>query len=295
MRVLTLVSAAAGLAALGLVAVIAWPVGSVPAPIELTGDSQRGAYLARAGGCIACHTNWDEGGPPLAGGAPLETRFGTFHPPNLTMSASAGMGNWTITQFARAVRQGVSPDGASYYPTFPYAFYANLTDQDIADLWAAFQTVPAVDTPAPDNEVPFPFDQRWGLKLWRAAFLPAPRTEPVEGKSDPWNQGRWLVEGVTHCGACHTPRNIAGARVMAQKFTGADALPGQDKSPAITPDALAENGWTRDDLAYALQSGIMPNGDTFGGGMGEVVRHGTSFLTDADRRAIATYLLDEDG
>jgi len=281
-------------AVIGVGAVIAWPVKNEVASIDQPGDPQRGAYLARAGGCIACHTNWEEGGKPLAGGAPLKTDFGTFYPSNLTMSKDAGMGDWSVQDFAAAVRQGVSPDGEPYYPAFPYPFYRNLSDQDIADLWAAFQTVAAVDEPAPAHEVGFPFDQRWGLKLWRGAFLEPPRTKPVEGRSEAWNRGRLLVEGVTHCGACHTGRNIAGARVLDEKFRGYDGLPGGGKSPAITPEALQDGGWSVSDLAYALETGIMPDGDAFGGSMGEVVTYGTSFMTDADREAMAIYLLNEE-
>jgi len=284
--------AAAGIAGVGVV--VAWPIKNPVDAIEMTGDAQRGAYLARAGGCIACHTNWDGGGKPLAGGAPLVTEFGTFYPPNLTTSKGAGIGNWTAEQFAAALRQGVSPEGDPYYPAFPYPFYANLSDQDIADLWAAFQTVPAVDEPAPANDVSFPYDQRWGLKLWRAAYMFPPSTRPVEGKSDEWNRGRQLVEGVTHCAACHTGRNFAGGRKLEEKFRGFDGLPGGGRSPAITPEALREGGWSVSDLAYALKTGIMPDGDAFGGSMGEVVTYGTSFMSDADREAMAIYLLNED-
>ncbi len=194
---------------------------------------------------------------------------------------------------ARRARRRV-PDGRPYYPAFTYPFYANFTDQDVADLWAAFQTVAAVAQPSQPPEMAFPFNQRWGLKLWRAAYLKPPRTRPVEGRSESWNRGRQLVEGAAHCGACHTSRNFAGARKIATaKFKGNDDLPGGDKAPPIDRRALRDRGWDVDSLAFALRTGITHEGDAFSGAMGEAVLYGTAFLTEADRRAMATYLMDE--
>ncbi|GGE62755.1 c-type cytochrome [Actibacterium pelagium] len=286
--------AAAVSASAGFAAVVAWPIGTSLQSFDLEGDVNRGAYLARASGCIACHTNFAEGGAPLSGGVKLDTPFGTLYSPNLTTDPDHGIGDWTIEQFAKAVREGVSPEGDSYYPAFTYPFYANFTDQEIADLWAAFKTVPAVAEPSKEQDMAFPFNQRWGLKLWRAAFLEPPRTDPVEGNDDVWNRGRLLVEGAAHCAACHTGRNLAGARKSdTEHFKGSDALPGGGKAPAIDFVTLQEEGWTVDNLAYALRTGLMPDGDAFGGSMGEVVLYGTSFLTEDDRKAMATYLLDD--
>ncbi|WP_372887733.1 c-type cytochrome [Shimia sp.] len=286
--------AAAAMASVGLAAVMAWPVGAPLEEFELEGDVARGAYLARAAGCIACHTDVANGGAPLAGGVRLATPFGTLVSPNLTTDPEHGLGGWTIEEFGRAVRQGVSPEGAPYYPAFTYPFYANFSDQEIADLWAAFRTVPPVAEAAPAHDMAFPFDQRWGLKLWRALFLEPPRTDPVAGKGEMWNRGRQLVEGAAHCAACHTARNLAGARLTDEAHLGGnDALPGGGKAPAIDAEALRRGGWTVDALAYALKTGLAPDGDAFGGSMGEVVLLGTGFLTDADRLAMAAYLLDE--
>lgn len=288
---------ALGAAAFGAVvigAVILWPVGQDKPAIALGGDVTKGAYLARASGCIACHTNFEGGGAPLAGGVKLETPFGNLYSPNLTTGPEHGIGNWTVDQFARAVRQGISPEGEPYYPAFTYPFYANFSDQDIADLWAAFQTVSPVAEPSKSHEMPFPFNQRWGLKLWRAAFLKKPHTDPVPGNDADWNRGRELVGGATHCAACHTGRNIVGARKSdAEHFKGSSSLPGGGKAPAIDFETLKMRGWTVDNLAYALKSGIKPDGDAFGGAMGEVVMYGTRFLTAEDRRAMAIYLMDD--
>ncbi|MCA0871412.1 cytochrome c [Seohaeicola saemankumensis] len=285
---------AAAFVAAAIGALILWPIGNENRPITLAGDATRGAYLARAGGCIACHTDFAAGGAPLAGGVKLATPFGTLYSPNLTTDPEHGIGSWTVDQFARAVRQGISPEGAPYYPAFTYPFYANFSDQDIADLWAAFQTVPAVAEPSTPHKMLFPFNQRWGLKLWRAAFLEKPQSEPVPGNDAEWNRGRQIVGGAAHCAACHTGRNILGARKSdTQHFKGSTSLPGGGKAPAIDFETLQKRGWTVENLAFALKTGIRPDGDAFGGAMGEVVLYGTRFLTAEDRRAMAVYLMDD--
>lgn len=278
----------------GIIGLKAFPVANPVAKIDLVGDVAAGAYLARAAGCIACHTNVEEGGRPLAGGTGFETDFGIVYAANLTTDPTFGVGNWSIEDFAKAVRQGLSPDDKPYYPVFTYAFYQDFTDQQIADLWAAFQTVSPVAEAAPETALPFPFSERDGLKLWRAAFLYPPRTSAIEGQSEIWNRGRELVEGATHCAACHSERNIAGGRkVETGRMKGNDVLPGGSKAPAITSPALLAAGWDIDSLAYALETGLTPNGDSFGGSMGEVVQMGTRFLTPDDRTAMATYLMDQ--
>ena len=260
--------------------------------IDVDGDVGRGAYLARMSGCIACHTDVIGKGAPLSGGLALKTTFGDFFTPNLTTSQLNGIGNWTVEQFAVAVRQGISPSGQPYYPSFPYAFYSGFSDQDIADLWAAFQTVPPVETANTPHDMRFPFGIRRGLNLWRTAFYRPSSVEPDPKKSDIWNRGKFIVEGPAHCGACHTPRNFAGARQAEQSLHGSDALPTGGKSPPITSAHLSSNGWTIKSLKFALKTGVLPDGDAFGAEMGEVVRDNTSFLTDDDLTAIATYLME---
>ncbi|MBP0048582.1 cytochrome c [Marinobacterium sp. AK62] len=261
--------------------------------VGLEGDVRRGAYLARASGCIACHTDTENGGQALAGGAPLETPFGTFYAPNLTTHADKGIGDWSIDDFARAVRQGQSPQGDVYYPAFPYRFYTRFSDQDIADLWAAFQTVPAVARASKEQDLEFPFNIRTGLHLWQALYFEPERFEPVPNRSQAYNRGAFLVEAAGHCAACHTERNLLGALKEDTPFTGADGLPGGGSSPPIHAQALKERGWDVQSLAYALNSGITPDGDVLGASMGEVIREGTAFLSAEDRQAIATYLLTE--
>jgi mono/diheme cytochrome c family protein len=258
-----------------------------------TGNVARGAYLARASGCIACHTNVEAGGPALAGGAPLNTPFGTFYAPNLTTDKEFGIGNWSLEDFATALRHGTSPEGKPYYPAFPYDFYTRLSDQDIADLWAAFQTVPPVSQASTPHDLSFPFNVRDGLTLWQTMFFEEGRYTRTEGKDDQFNRGKYLVEGAAHCAACHSPRNLFGALEKDQSFTGTPSmLEGEGSVPAITSEALKQAGWTQSDLSYALQSGIKADGDVFGGSMAEVVRDGTGFLQKQDLDAIAYYLLN---
>ena len=144
--------------------------------------------------------------------------------------------------------------------------------------------------------MPFPFNQRATLKVWRALFLEPPRTEPIPENDDVWNRGRWLVEGAAHCAACHTGRNLLGARnTDTEHFKGSDMLPGGGKAPAIDYETLRARGWDVENLAYALRTGITPSGDAFGNAMGEVVLFGTQFLSEDDLTAIATYLMDDHG
>ena len=296
-RWLLVLSAAAFVVVGGLVAVVlaAWPIGEPERMGMLEGDAYRGAYLARASGCISCHTAFEAGGAALAGGAPLDTPFGTFVPPNITPDPVHGIGSWTMDQFAVAVRQGISPDGDPYYPAFTYQFYANLSDQDIADLWAAIRTVPTVAEAAPEHDISFPFNLRFGLKLWRGLFLEDEVLTPVLGRSDAWNRGQQLVNGAAHCAACHSGRNLLGGLKESEAFAGNDSLPGGSVAPSIRAEDLVTAGWTVDNLAYALRTGMMPNGDVFGGSMAEVVHNGTVFMDEDDRLAIATYLLDPSG
>jgi mono/diheme cytochrome c family protein len=284
---------AAGL--VGIAVVSRWPIAEPVHLGMLAGDAYRGAYLARSSGCIACHTNAAANGAPLAGGAPLDTPFGSFVPPNITPDLDGGIGNWSLDQFAVALRQGVRPDGKAYYPAFPYEFFADFSDQDVADIWAAIQIVPPVPVAAAESDVSFPFNLRWGLKLWRAAYMKPAKISPVMGQSAAWNRGQQLVTGSAHCAACHTGRNMLGGLKDSEALAGNDNLPGGSKAPPILAADLVARGWTVANMAYALRTGVMPDGDVFGGGMAEVVQAGTSFMEEADREAIAAYLLDQPG
>lgn len=256
------------------------------------GDPRRGAYLARMSGCIACHTDAKGGGKPLAGGAPIKTGFGDFLPPNVTPHRDDGIGAWTIADFARALRQGESPDGEPYYPAFPYDSYTGFSDQDVADLWAAFRTVPPVAGGPAGHDLDFPWSIRAGLSVWRALYFEPKRFAADPAKSPQWNRGAFIVEVAAHCGACHTPRTMLGGPDEDAPLAGGLIDVGK-RVPAITPASLRAEGWDKGSLALALKTGLTPSGDAFGGAMAEVVREGTRWLSEDDRRAVATHLLGE--
>lgn len=288
-----MVMAALAFAGAAIIGMAIWPIGKNVEISQLKGNAERGAYLARLSGCIACHTNSAGSGSPLAGGVQLKTEFGVFYSPNLTSSVEHGIGGWTVNDFAKAIRQGISPKGEPYYPAFPYLFYAKFSDQEVADLWAAFQTVPSAAVPSKPQDLAVPFNFRSGLKLWRWLFQETGKFVPAVEAEELWSRGKFLVEGPAHCGACHTPRNWFGARDPGRKFQGSGGLPDGGKSPPITATDLKRRGWTVAKLRYALRTGIMPEGDVFGGAMGEVVREGTAFASERDLLAIATFLMEE--
>jgi mono/diheme cytochrome c family protein len=267
------------------------PIQPTEPDIEVKGDARNGAYLARMSGCIACHTDPDSGNGLLAGGPVLSSDFGSFAAPNLTPDPEHGIGNWTKDQFAIAIRQGISPEGEPYYPAFPYEFYRAFSDQDIADLWAAFKGVKARNVPDPMQDIPFPFSIRSAVKGWQAVFAQPTDFTPNPAQSDAYNRGGFIVEGPAHCAACHTPRNFAGSLQVEQALFGNDNLPDEEYAPPIDAESLLKKGWTVDDLAYAMQTGSLPNGDALGGSMGEVILGGTQYLKWSDLTAMAEYLL----
>jgi mono/diheme cytochrome c family protein len=241
---------------------------------------------------VSCHTDDEGGGQPLAGGVALSTKFGTFFTPNITPDQEDGIGSWSIEDFARAVRHGASPDDTPYYPAFPYPFYASLNDRDIADIWAALHIVPPDPTPSKPHDLDFPYSIRAGLKLWRAVFPPPSPYRPNPEKSASWNRGKLIAQGLAHCGACHTPRNAGGARIIDRAYAGDPYMLDGGSSPSITAAALREQGWEKTDLIRALTTGVTPEGDVFGGTMAEVVRDGTACLIPMHGDDLATYLLD---
>lgn len=252
------------------------------------GDATRGARVFHAGGCAACHTAPGAEGEArlvLAGGKSFASPFGTFHAPNISPSVTAGIGGWSVADLARAMTLGVSPAGEHYYPAFPYVSYAHAELQDIADLHAFLMTLPAADTPSQPHEVGFPFSFRRGLGLWKRLYagkgwvMTAPETEQVA-------RGRYLVEGLGHCGECHTPRDPLGGMQRDAWLAGAAVFGGKGRIPGIAPGKL---DWSADDIAYYLETGFTPDYDSAGGEMAEVVSN-ISQLPAEDRQAIAAYL-----
>ena len=253
--------------------------------ITVAGNAQNGATLLQTAGCYACHTQAESANGVYAGGAALVSPFGNFYAPNITSSKQHGIGDWDIVTFERALRQGVNPNGQSYYPAFPFMSYRSLTDQDVADLFAALQQVEAVEKDHRDHEVGFPFNIRFGLKPWRWLFS---TVKPLKiDQTTSVGRGRYLVDAVAHCGECHTPRNSLGAPIPP--YLGGADLNG-DWAPPITARAFEQMEWTKDDLVYFLEDGMLPDGDFIGSSMVEVIEHGTSNMPFEDREAIADYL-----
>ena len=281
-------------AVIGGILSIAWALNPLVVPkrdlVGLMADIDRGAYVARLAGCVACHTNIKKDGAVLAGGGEIATVFGSFYAPNITPHSEDGIGAWTLDDFSGALTAGVRPDGSHYFPVFPYDFYTRLTDQDLVDLWAAIRAVPPVSGKAPRHDLNFPFVIRTGVQVWKWLYFNPDPLRPVNRRSDKWHRGRYLAEVASHCGACHTPRNFFGGLNVALKFQGGIG-PDSEKVPAITPQALISKGWTAGDLKYAFRTGLTPQGDSLSGSMAEVIREGTKFWNDDDIAALTAYLL----
>lgn len=247
----------------------------------------QGELLFHIGGCTNCHTAKE--GPPLAGGDPIDSPYGRFVAPNITPDPETGIGGWSEEDFVRAMREGRAPDGSPYYPAFPYTSYTRMSDADLRALKAYLDTVPPVRRESPPHDLSFPYDQRWGLRLWQWAFFAPERFEPDPTKDAIWNRGAYLVLGPGHCGECHTPRNVFGALDEERAFAGARL--GRERVPNITSDPEAGIGkWSESDIGILLKIGMTPEGDFVGSDMAKVVNNATSKLPDEDIAAIAKFV-----
>ncbi|SDE13215.1 c-type cytochrome [Limimaricola pyoseonensis] len=283
--------------AAGLVALIAlggagWvltaPDGQLAAVAEgPPGDPGNGALVFAAAGCASCHVAPDtEAGeaPVLAGGRAFVSGFGTFYAPNISPSPQ-GVGDWSDEQIVQAVMRGVSPTGAHYYPALPYTAYALADPQDMRDMVAHLRTLPPSPEENRPNEVGFPFSIRRTLGAWKLMNMPDGWAVPGD-LSEAETRGRYLVEALGHCGACHTPRGPLGGLDRDRWLVGAPNPSGDGRIPDITPSGL---DWSENEIAYYLETGFTPEFDTAGGEMAVVVRE-LAKLPAADRAAIAAYL-----
>ena len=263
--------------------------GPAPDLAGLTGDPERGAAVFLAAGCASCHHAPGAEGEAklvLAGGQAFASPFGTFYAPNISQDPEHGIGGWTLSDFARAVQVGVSPNGRHYFPAFPYTAYAMAERQDIVDLHAYMGTLPADATPSQAHDVPFPFNIRRSLGGWKLLFAGGGWVIDETGLSDAAFRGRYLSEALAHCGECHTPRNALGGLDRSRWLAGAPNPSGKGRIPNITPAVLE---WSAEDIAYYLESGFTPDYDSVGGHMASVVEN-MAQLTPEDRAAIAAYL-----
>ena len=289
------------LVALGVVVVIggapgAWflrPVNGPARNLTLVGDAGRGEYLMVLGDCVACHTDAKAGKEPFSGGAALTTDFGVFYAPNITSDPQYGIGKWTLAEFSRALSDGEGRGFMNHlYPAFPYDNYTLMSDQDVVDLFAAIQKVPAVAEPSTPHQVGFPFNVRPILAGWKNLFFHPTRFVPDSAHSDLWNRGKYLATGPAHCVSCHTPRNALGGPDESRALEGSRGGPAGNV-PAITRDKLIEEGYDAASLIDALKTRFTPGFDVLGGAMGEVIENSTSKWTDEDLKAMAAYLLGE--
>jgi mono/diheme cytochrome c family protein len=278
------------LIAVGVAVWILLPAGEAP-EITAEGDPARGEYMLYAGGCIACHTDAKNKGPRLAGGRALATDFGTFYTPNITPDPETGIGGWSTGAFVRALKEGLSPGGQHYYPAFPYPSYAKMTEQDAVDLKAYLDSIEPISNEVPAHDLSFAFSFRPVLAGWKLLFFDDAPFSPDPDQSESWNRGAYLVEGPSHCGECHTSRNMLGGPETDRYLAGATTGPEGKGVPNITPHEDGIGVWSPTDITFALQTTILPDGDSLGGAMAEVVEDNTSKLTPEDRSAIAEYLL----
>jgi len=261
---------------------------SVPAAGE-EDALERGEYLVRAGGCFSCHTV--PGGPKLAGGRAVATPFGTFYTPNITPDPATGIGHWTDAQFLRALRQGISPEGANYFPVFPYTSFTGITDSDALAIKAYLFSLPAVHQENRRHDVAFPFSWRLLQTGWKWLFFSQGPFQPKPDRSAAYNRGAYLVIALAHCGECHTPRNLLGATRAGQWLAGTRDGPDGQLVPNITPDPETGIGkWDKEDIVELLRTGMTPEQSRVKGAMREVVEDGLKYLSKDDLAAIADYL-----
>lgn len=249
-----------------------------------------GRTLFLAGGCASCHAvPGQDDKNRLGGGLTLGSPFGTFHVPNISPHPRDGIGGWTPAQFVRAMRAGVSPDGAHYYPAFPYTSYQRMNAADLRDMFAYIGTLPPVEGRVRDHELAFPFNIRRGLGLWKLLYLDGREFAADPARSPEWNRGAYLTEGPTHCAECHSPRNALGAVVSERRFAGGPDPAGRGFVPNITPHPTGIGRWSKGEIVELLTSGFTPEYDSVGSNMKPVVDN-LAKIPASDRAAIAEYV-----
>jgi mono/diheme cytochrome c family protein len=283
-----------GLALAGVLAFgVYWWLTAAPIVLAVTApahvpDLANGLEIFNAGGCSSCHAVPSQPDrTKLGGGVAIASPFGTFYAPNISPDPADGIGRWSEAQFVAAVSRGISPTGYHYFPAFPYVSYAHAKVDDIRDLFAYLKTLGPVSGKVRDHDVPFPFNIRRNVGIWKLLFMDTSPFVPDATRSAPWNRGAYLVNGLGHCAECHSPRNFLGGIIAAQRFAGGPNPEGEGWVPNITQKGLGD--WSTKDIAYFLETGDTPDGDSAGGAMVRVIRN-TSQLTPADRAAMAEYL-----
>ena len=273
----------APLAAFLLFPAIARPA-DAPAPAD---QIAKGAYLARMGDCVACHSK--PGGQPYAGGLYINTPFGSLPTPNLTPDRETGIGTWTDDDFYRALHLGIRKDGANLYPGLPYQWFTHVTREDVLAIKAYLFSLPPVHAPTPPNKLAFPFTIRTGITGWNALYFKAGTYQPDSSKSPTWNRGAYIVTGLGHCAACHTPKNAAQAPIEGEAFAGGNV--DDWYAPNITSDPKEGIGtWSQATIVEYLKKGAAAGKGVAFGPMAQTVHDSLSHMTDDDLNAIAVYL-----
>jgi len=273
---------------LGLVGAVLLAGGAARADSNDYAAIDRGRYLMTAGDCAACHRG---AGSDFAGGLGIETPFGIIRAANITPDPETGIGNWSEDDFAMAMHEGMAPGGRHLYPAFPYPWFTRISRADSDALYAFLRTVPPVRNVVDSSELPFPLNIRAAMIGWNALFFEPGRFHPDPARSEEWNRGAYLVEGLGHCGACHTPTNMLGGSERSEAFAG-QALQGWFAPNIGANEYQGIGGWGVDDVVQYLRTGA--NAWTRASGpMAEVVQDSTSRMTEADLRAMAVYLKDQ--
>jgi mono/diheme cytochrome c family protein len=267
------------------------PLDATAAPPATAFDAAtvaRGAYLARAGNCIGCHTA--RGGAEYAGGRGVDTPFGTVYAPNLTPDRETGLGTWSADAFWRALHNGRSKDGRLLTPAFPYPSYTRVNREDADAIYAFLRSLPPVRQPNRPHALRFPYDTQAALAVWRALFFRPGRFEPEAGRSAAWNRGSYLVRGLGHCEACHAERNWLGAtRGGIELGGGLIPMQGWYAPSLAAPHEAGVQDWPEDEVVALLGGGVAPRGSVMGP-MSEVVFRSTQHLSREDLRAMAVFL-----
>ena len=289
LRRILLAALVAAVAAFGLY----WWLTEVPRALALTAMAStpnlaNGEVIFNAGGCASCHAVPNQPDRlKLGGGLAIPSPFGTFYAPNISPDPADGIGRWSEADFVGAVMRGVSPAGTHYFPAFPYTSYAHARPEDVRDLFAYLKTLPHVAGKVRGHDLPFPFDIRRNVGVWKWLFFDDKPFAADPSRSAAWNRGAYLAGSFGHCAECHSPRNILGGIIASQRFAGGPNPEGEGWVPNITGKGLSD--WSEKDIAYFLETGQTPDGDSAGGSMTRVIKN-ISQLPEADRAAIATYV-----
>ncbi len=247
----------------------------------------KGQYLATAGDCVACHTT--PGGTSFVGGRAFKLPFGTIYSRNITPDKETGIGSWSDDEFITAMQKGVAKGGEHLYPAFPYTAYTKLSRDDVLAIKAYLFSLTPVKNATPEDALSFPFNQRWALAFWNILFNPDKRFEADPKQSADWNRGAYLVEGLEHCGECHTPRRFTQSLNNSQKFAGAVTQGWMAYNITADSDS-GVGGWSDDALASYLSTGHADGHSSAAGPMLEAVNDSLSHLTAQDIHAIVVYL-----